>query len=129
GGTAERYLDVVVVHEQPPPPDGVALRRDTARAEQVVAVCLGHPLLALQRLEATELVHPAWGLKVVEDRLVAREALEPHHLLREESAVVTKRHVALAGDLAAGLVSHSGSPLHPVHAVTLAPWGLSGAHR
>jgi hypothetical protein len=65
---------------------------------------VGHPFLALDRLELAELLHAAGRDQVVQDRLVAGEALESHHLLGEEGAVVPELDVALAGDLASALI-------------------------
>ena len=81
------------------PDDGVARRRHVPRREVPVRVRVGHPLLAHDRLELAELDHAARRLEVVEDRLEAREALEAHHLLREERAVVAE---ARCGASAAG---------------------------
>jgi hypothetical protein len=44
---------------------------------------------------------------VVEDRLVPGEALEPHHLLGEERAVVAELDVALARNVAADMATRS----------------------
>src|SRR5256885_9310418 len=56
-------------------------------------------------------LHDAAGrLEVVEDRLVAGEALEPHHLFGEERAVVAELDVALARNVSEALVErHEGS--------------------
>ena len=71
---------------------------------------LGHPLLALDRLEAGLLHDAAGRLEVVEDRLVAGEALEAHHLLGEERPVVAELDVTLARNVAEALVEgHSRS--------------------
>src|SRR2546430_3213309 len=63
-----------------------------------------NPLFALDRLESVELHHAARRLEVVEDRLVAGEALEPHHLFGEERPVLAELDVPLAGDVAEALV-------------------------
>jgi hypothetical protein len=68
-----------------------------------------HPLLALDWAELTDVVEPARGLEVQEDRLVAREPLVAHHLLHQQRravAVAPHLHVALAGDLAERRVAH-----------------------
>ena len=49
-----------------------------------------HPLLAHDRLELAALDHAARRLEVVEDRLEAGEALEPHHLFGQQRAVVAR---------------------------------------
>ena len=56
------------------------------------------PLLALDRRERPQFGHPARRLQVVEDRFVAGEPLEPHHLLGQQRPVLAKRDVALGGD-------------------------------
>ena len=105
-GTADRDLHVAVPHQQAAAHHRVALRLDPARVDQVVRVRVRHPLHALDRLELAERHHAAGGLEVVEDRLVAGEALEPHHLLGEQGAVVAEGRVALARHAAAALVPH-----------------------
>jgi hypothetical protein len=47
-------------------------------------------------------------VEVVEDRLVPREALEPHDLLGQELPVVAKLDVALARNVAETLVDGHG---------------------
>ena len=69
-----------------------------------VRVRVGHPLLALDRLERAELLHAARRLEVVQDRLVAGEALEAHDLLGQQRAVVAELDVPLARDVAEALV-------------------------
>jgi hypothetical protein len=74
-----------------------------------VLVGLRHPLLAHDRLEGADLLHAAGRLEVVEDRLVAGEALEAHHLLGQERAVVAELDVPLARNVAEALVEgHRG---------------------
>src|SRR4051794_18716938 len=104
GRPAERDLDVVVPHQDAPAGDLVALGRRVERLEVAVPVLLRHPLVALDRLEAAELHDAAGGVEVVEDRLVAGEALEPHHLFGEERSVLPELDVALARDVAEALV-------------------------
>jgi hypothetical protein len=75
-----------------------------------MSVAVGHPFLALDGLEVADLLHPAGRLEVVEDRLVSREPLEPHHLLGQERAVLPKLDVALAGKTSELLIhGHAGS--------------------
>ncbi len=69
------------------------------------------PFLALDRLEAGEVHHAARRVEVVQDRLVAGEPLEPHHLLGEERAVVAKLDVALPRNVAEALVERHGGSL------------------
>jgi hypothetical protein len=79
-----------------------------------VHVGVGHPLLALDRRESADVGDPARGLQVVEDRLVAREALEAEHLFDEEPAglLVTELHVPLGWD---------GAPLDVAHRLEVPP--------
>jgi hypothetical protein len=60
--------------------------------------------LALDLLEVAELHHPARRLQVVEDRLVADEALEPHDLFGQERAVVAELNVPLSRNGSESLV-------------------------
>jgi hypothetical protein len=69
-----------------------------------VRVPLGHPLVALERLELGHLLDAAGRVEVVEDGLVAGEALEAHDLLGQERAVLPKLDVALARQAAEALV-------------------------
>src|SRR6059058_786976 len=101
---AERDLDVVVPHQEPAPRDLVALGLGVEGLEVPMRVLLRHPLLALDRLEAAELHDAARRLQVVQDRLVAGEALEAHHLFGEKRSVVPELHVALARNVAEALV-------------------------
>ena len=75
-------------------PDAARCRREVP-----VRVRFRHPLLVLDRLELPELLDAARRLEVVEDRLVAGEALEAHDLLGQQAAVVAEDDVALAGDI------------------------------
>ena len=109
-GPAERDLDVVVPHERPAPVDLVALGIDVVGVHPAVRVGLGDPLLALDRREGAELLHAARRFEVVEDRLVAGEALEAHHLFGEEPSVLAKDDVPLARDVPAALVERHGRP-------------------
>ena len=77
---------------------------------QAVRVGLRNPLLALDRREVAELLHAAGRLQVVEDRLVAGEALEAHHLFGEQGPVLPEDDVPLAGNVAATLVERHGRP-------------------
>ena len=113
GRAAERDLDVVVPHEEAATGDLVAGGLGVERLEVPVRVLVGHPLLALDRLEAGEL-HDATGrLEVVEDRLVAGEALEAHHLFGEERPVLAELHVPLARKVAETLVEGHGESVTP----------------
>ncbi len=100
----ERDLDVVVPHQELASGDLVALGLDSHRLEMPVRVRVGHPFLALDRLEVAELLHAARGDEVVQDRLVPREALEAHDLLGEEGSVVAELDVPLPRNLASALV-------------------------
>ena len=113
GRAAERDLDVVVPHQQAAAGDLVALGLGVERLEVQVPVLLGHPLLALDRLEAAELHDAARRLEVVEDRLVAGEALEAHHLFGEERPVVAELDVTLARNVAEALVEGHGESVTP----------------
>ena len=62
-----------------------------AHVGQPVHVRVGHPLLARERREAPDLAHVAGRLQVVEDRLVAREALVAHDLLDEQASPSSSR--------------------------------------
>ncbi len=107
---ADRGLDVAVPHQQAPPGDRVAPRRDRAGVGQPVHVGVGHPLLALDRPERPDPVEPAGGVQVVEDRLVAAEALVAEDLLDEQApiAVAPAPHlgVTLGRDLSEAHVPH-----------------------
>ena len=106
GGTADRDLHVVVPHQQPPPADRVPLRGDGARIDQAPGVGVGDPFLPLDRRELAHLLDSARALEVIEDRLVAREALVAHDLLGQQRAVLAQRRVALPRDLTPALVPH-----------------------
>jgi hypothetical protein len=73
-----------------------------------VRVRVGHPLVALDRLELAQLAHAAGRLEVVQDRLVPGEALEPEDLLGQERPVVTELDVALARNVPEPLVHRHG---------------------
>src|SRR5581483_3542968 len=77
------------------------------------------------RLECAALEHAARRLEVVEDRLEPREALEAHHLLREQRSVVPGHHVALPGQLAEALVERHAGRISP--AGSRARWGRGRA--
>jgi hypothetical protein len=115
-GPAERDLDVVVPHQRPAAGDLVTGGVDAVRREMTVRVLLRQPLVAHDRLEAGEVHDAAWRVQVVEDRLVAGEALEPHHLFAEQRPVLPKLHVALARDVAEALVERHAERLLPDHA-------------
>src|SRR5581483_6445825 len=118
GGAANRDLDVVVPHQELTAADGVACRRHVPGAEVSMRMGVRHPLVADDRLELAALDHSARRLEVVEDRLEAGEALEAHHLLRQERPVVPGDDVALPGQLAETLVER--------HEWRISPRGSSG---
>ncbi len=106
---ADRHLDVAVEHQQPAAGDRVAARLDRVRVGQPVHVRVGHPLLAHDRREIADRVEPARRVQVVEDRLVAREALVAEDLLGQERrirSVAPDLDVPLARDLTKALVPH-----------------------
>ena len=108
-GLADRHLEVAVEHQEAPAAQRVAARLHRIGVGQPVHVRVGHPFVALDRAELADRVEPAGRVQVVEDRLVAGEALVAHDLLGEErraGAVPAHLHVALAGDLAEALVPH-----------------------
>src|SRR4029079_19404464 len=82
---------------------------------QPVDVGVGHPLLAHDRPEAADAVEAARRVQVVEDRLVAAEALVAEDLLDEQPPVpvlpAPELGVALGRDLSEGHVAHGGSLL------------------
>ncbi len=87
------------------------------REQVAMDVGVGHPLRVLDRRELAGLRDPARGFEVVEDRLVAREALVAHHLLDEQAAAavgggvaVAELGVALGRDLAEAHVAHQRFP-------------------
>ena len=103
-GPDERDLDVVVPHQQLPAGDLVTLRLGPDRLEVTVGVGVGHPLVALDRLELAQLLDATGRRQVVEDRLVPGEALEAHDLLGQQGPVVTELDVALARNVSANLI-------------------------
>ena len=98
---AEPDLDVAVVLEHAPAEHGVAHRLELHRVREPVHVRLRHPLLELDPLEVADLLHPAGREQVVEDRLVAGEALEAHDLLDEQRRVAVRVGIAVL-DVALG---------------------------
>ena len=104
GRPRDRDLDVVVPHQELPAGHGVAAGCDVPGLQVPVRVGFGHPFLAHDRHELAALDHPARRLEVVEDRLEAREALEPHHLLRQERPVVAVHDVSLPRQVTQALV-------------------------
>ena len=120
-GAAERDLDVGVPHERASPGDLVALGGHVVGVLEPMRVRLGDPLLALDRSEGAELLHAAGRLEVVQDRLVAGEALEAHDLLGQEPSVLAKDDVALARELPATLVEGHVRPFRR--------WDSSSARR
>src|SRR2546430_557301 len=96
-----------------------------------------HPFVALDRLEGGDLRDAGRRGQVVEDRLVAREALEAHDLLGQARPVVAELDVALTGDLASDLVrGHrrkdsqasraSAARRSPIAGANLKPWPEQG---
>ena len=69
---------------------------------------VGHPIVAHDRLEGGDVLHPAGRVQVVQDRLVAGEALEAHDLLGQERPVLPELDVALAWEAAEALVGGHG---------------------
>src|SRR5262249_6528396 len=126
---AEGDLDIGVPHEGSPARDLVALRADVVRVLEPVRVRLGDPLLAFNRRERPELLHAARRLEVVEDRFVAREALEAHDLLGQEPAVLAEHDVALARELPARLVEGHRRPFRVAVTHVLAAGARSGRGR
>ena len=111
---ADADLDVGVVLEHPPAEHAVAHRLQAHRVGEPVHVGVGHPLLELDRREVADVLHAARRPQVVEDRLVAGEALEAEHLLDQQRRVAVGRgglrvaelDVALLRDLAQAVVTH-----------------------
>ena len=68
-------------------PCRVAAGLDRRRIREAVDVRVGHPLLADERAELADPVQPARRVQVVEDRLVAAEALVAEDLLDEQPAI------------------------------------------
>src|SRR6185437_3439306 len=89
------------------------------RVREPVDVRLGHPLLELDRRELADVLHAARRPQVVEDRLVAGEALEAEHLLHEQRRLpvagrrprVAELHMPLLRHLAQAVVTHQRFPL------------------
>src|SRR5439155_11229716 len=101
---AEADLDVVVPHQYAAAGDRVAARVDAHRGHVPVHMRVRDPLLALDRLERPELLDTARRLEVVEDRLVAGEALEAQDFLGEEGPGLPMLDVPLARNLAEALI-------------------------
>ena len=98
GGAAERDLDVAVPHQQPAAGDLVALGLDALGVHDPVLMGVRHPLLALDRLEVADLL--ARGRATGGGRgstPFPGEALQAHHLLGQEGAVVAELDVRLRG--------------------------------
>jgi hypothetical protein len=129
GRAAERDLDVVVPHQEPSAADRVAAGRDVGGLEVPVRVRVGHPLVALDRLERAELLDAAGRLEVVQDRLHPGEALHAHDLLGQERAVVPELDVALARDVAEALVERHGERISPAPRAGVAVEAGTGGHR
>jgi hypothetical protein len=105
-GLAHAHLDVGVEHQHAAAEHRVAAGLHRSHVGEAMDVRVGRPLLERDRLEGPALRHPARRLQVVEDRLVAREALVAHHLLDEQRAVLAELDVALGGDVAESVVAH-----------------------
>ena len=99
------------------PGDLVALRRDVVRVLEPVRVRVGNPLVAFDGRERPDLLHAAGRFEVVQDRLVAREALEAHDLLGQEPSVLAEDDVTLARDVPAALVEGHAVPFLGVNEV------------
>jgi hypothetical protein len=126
GRLADRRLDVVVEHQQAPAADGVAARVDRVGVRQPVHVGVGHPLLADDRVELADLRQPARRVQVVEDRLVAGEALVAEDLLGQKRAVTPRLGVALGGNVAEADVAHRCPPRGCRAAPARARWLRTG---
>ena len=81
---ADPDLDVGVVLQHAAAEHAVAHRLEAHRVGEPVHVGVGHPLLDLDRLEVADLLDAAGRPQVVEDRLVAGEALEAEDLLDQQ---------------------------------------------
>jgi hypothetical protein len=103
---ADRELDVGVPHEEAPAAQRVALGRERRGVGQPVDVGVGDPLLATVRREPPDLHHPARRVQVIQDRLVAAEALVAHDLLGEEGSVLAELHVPLRRQPPESVVAH-----------------------
>ena len=126
GRLADRGLDVVVEHQQAPAADRVAAGVDRVGVGQPVHVGVGHPLLAHDRGELADLRQPARRVQVVEDRLVAGEALVAEDLLGQQRAVAPRLGVALGGDVAEADVAHRCPPRGCRAAPARARWLRTG---
>jgi hypothetical protein len=123
---ADRELQVRVPHQAAPARNRIAFGRHPAGHQVPVDVGFGDPLAVLDGRVLVRLRDPARRLEVIEDRLVARESLEAHHLLDQQPPVVAELDVALARDVSKLLVAHqclpvvgfipTGSPSSPAHA-------------
>ena len=111
GGLADPHLDVGVEHQDLAAEDRVALRLERDGVGQPVDVGVGHPLVELDRLELADLGDAARRVQVVEDRLVAGEALVAHHLLGQERPVLAELGMALGRQAAHRHVAHQRFPL------------------
>jgi hypothetical protein len=100
----ERDLDVVVPHQKLATRDLVALGLVPNVLKCRCACASGTHSSRSIGWNSPELLHAAGRDQVVQDRLVAGEALEAHHLLGQESSVVAELDVALRGNLASALV-------------------------
>ncbi len=117
---ADAHLDVGVVLQHAAAQHCVALGLEARGVGEPVHVRLGHPLLELDRRELAHVLDAAGRPQVVEDRLVAAEALEAEDLLHQQRrrAVAGARRVgiaeldvALGRDLAEVVVAHQRFPL------------------
>src|SRR5438105_3132251 len=111
GRAAQRDLDVPVPHQELAAGHLVAFRLDAVGGEVAVRMGVGHPFLALDRLEVAELLDPAGREVVVEDRLVPGEPLEPEDLLGQQGSVVPELDVPFPRHLAQTLVERHGETL------------------
>ena len=109
-GLADGDLEIAVEHQEAAAAHRIAAGHDRLRVGQPVHV-RRYPLVAHDGAEFADRVEPAGRVEVVEDRLVAREALVAHDLLDQQPPAsvaggLADRYVPLGGDLAPAFVPH-----------------------
>jgi hypothetical protein len=108
---ADGDLNVVVEHQDAAPEDRVAGGAQRRGVRQPVHVRVGDPLVQRERLERADLGDVAGRAHVMEDRLVAGEALVAHDLLDEQPAIlVAELGMALGRQIAHRDVPHQRFP-------------------